>query len=412
MIAAGPLRRSLSGLTAAFALLAAAMVWAGDLAVRGDIVYPVSGDPIENGVVLIRDGLVQRVGPADRVRIPDGVRVLEAAVVTPGFVDARTTIGLSGIYGGREGQVRDQDQLETSDPVQPDLDPVDAYNAQDPLVAWVRQYGVTTMHTGHGPGAVVSGRTMVVKTRGRTVEDALLERDTALAITLGESSSRNFESPGTRAKSVALLRAAFVAAQGYRDKLGGDNPPGRDLAKEVLLAVLEGDMKAMITAHTITDIAAALRLKEEFGLDLLLDGAASAHLLTDELLEADVPVLLHAPMLRAGGEAKNASFEAAQRLREAGVRFALQTGFEGYVPKARVLLFEATIAAANGLGLENTLRAITLTPAELLGIDDRVGSIERGKHGDLVLFDGDPFEYTTHVCGVVIEGDLVSDSCW
>ncbi len=394
------------------ALLLAPPAWAGDVAVRGETVYTMAGAPISNGVVLVRDGVIRRVGPADRVRIPDGVRVLEARVVTPGFVDARSTVGLSGIYGGREGQVRDQDQLETSDPVQPDLNPLDAYNAQDPLIEWVRQYGVTTMHTGHGPGAVISGRTMIVKTRGDTPEEALVQADTALAITLGESNASNFESPGTRAKAVAMLRAALVGAQSYAEKLKTDKPPGRSLANEVLLKVLDGEIRAMITAHTVTDISAALRLKEEFDLELLLDGGADAHLLVDELRAARVPVLLHPPMMRAGGEGKNATFEAGRLLREGGVRFAFQTGFEGYVPKSRVLLFEASIAAANGLSREDTLRAITLTPAQLLGIDGVVGSLERGKHGDLVLFDGDPFEYTSHVCGVVIEGDLVSDACW
>ena len=190
----------------------------GDIAVRGGLIYTMDGEPIENGVVIVRDGRINRVGPADRVRIPDGMTVLEAAVVTPGFVDAHSTVGLSGIYGGRAGQVRDQDQLESSEPVQPELRPVDAYNAADPLIEWIRQFGVTTIHTGHGPGAVVSGRTMVVKTRGRTVEEALVADDVAVAITLGPSVSDNFESPGTRAKTVALLRAALVEAADYAAK--------------------------------------------------------------------------------------------------------------------------------------------------------------------------------------------------
>jgi hypothetical protein len=189
-------------------------------------------------------------------------------------VDARSTVGLSGVYGGREGQVRDQDQLETSDPLQPELDPLDAYNAHDPLIEWIRQYGVTTMHTGHGPGAVISGRTMVVKTRGDTADEALVRPDVSLAITLGSSNSSNFESPGTRAKSVAMLRTALVEARSYGEKLDSKKPPPRSLKNEILLKMLDGDIKAMITAHSITDISAALRLKQEFDLDLMLDGGA------------------------------------------------------------------------------------------------------------------------------------------
>ena len=147
-------------------------------------------------------------------------------MVTPGFVDVRTTDGISGVYGGRAGQVRDQDQLETSNPVQPELRPIDAYNAADPLVAYVRQFGVTTMHTGHGPGAVISGGTMIVKTNGSTAESAVLDPDTAIAITLGPTVEDNFESPGTRAKTVALLRTAFVEAEDYARKRAGDEPRG------------------------------------------------------------------------------------------------------------------------------------------------------------------------------------------
>lgn len=175
--------------------------------------------------------------------------------------------------------------------------------------------------------------------------------------------------------------------------------------------MLDGDLKAMVTAHTVTDITAALRLQSEFGFDLWLAGASEAYLLTDELRKAKVPVLLHAPMMRAAGERKNATIESANLLAEAGVRFALQTGYEGYVPKTRVLLFEAAIAAAHGLGLEGALRAITVSPAEILGIDDRVGALKRGMDGDVALFNGDPFEYTTQICAVVIEGEVFRDTC-
>jgi imidazolonepropionase-like amidohydrolase len=386
--------------------------WSADLAVRGATVYTMNGDSIADGVVVIRDGKITRVGPASRVRIPRGARVLEAEVVTPGLVDVHSTVGLSGIYGGRSGQVRDQDQLETSEPLQPDLRAIDAYNAHEPLIGWVRNFGVTTLHTGHGPGAVISGRTFIVKSRGESVDDVIVAPDTAVAITLGNSVAQNFESPGNRAKSVAMLRKALIDARAYIDKRGDeDKAPDPDLKKEALARLLDGELKAMVTAHTVTDISAALRLKAEFGFDMWLAGASEAYLLTDELVDADVPVLLHAPMMRASGETKNATIESARLLADAGVKFALQTGHEGYVPKTRVLLFEAAIAAANGLGLEGALQAITRTPAEILGIDDRVGMLKRGFDGDVALFSGDPFEYTTQVCGVVIEGEVVSETC-
>ena len=413
-----PRRRGVLLLLALAAALAgaAAPPAAAQVVVRADILHTVSGEPLENAVVIAADdGTIEWVGPADEAAIPDGVEVLEAAVVTPGLVDAHSVVGLSGALNSNVGQVRDQDQLDTSAPIQPELRAIDAYDATERLVEWVRSYGVTTLHTGHGPGALISGQTMIVKTRGRNVREATVVPARMLAATLGNAVSSNFESPGTSSKGVAMLRSALIGAQAYNeqarraeaDGADGEQPPARDLTKEVLGRVLDGELSLLVTANTATEIAAALRLQREFGFDLVLDGAAESYLLLEEIRAAGVPVLVHPPMSRV----RNGSFETAGMLAEAGIPFAIQTGFEGYVPKTRVLLWEAAIAAANGLGRERALEAVTLGAARILGVDDRVGSIEVGKDADLVLFDGDPFEYTSHVCGVVIEAEVQSREC-
>ncbi len=380
------------------------------LAIRGGIVHTMAGPPIESGVVLVgADGRIQAVGPASEVQVPPGMRTVEAAVVTPGLVDGHTVVGLAGYLN----QPHDQDQLDRTDAVQPHLRAFDAYNPREELVGFVRSLGVTTMHTGHGPGALVSGQTMIVKTRGSAVEDALVEPVTTIAMTLGPEVSQVFSGrPGTRARGVAMVRAQFIRAQEYRDRRAGGTEGGaRDLALEVLAQALGGEVKVMLTAQRATEILAALRLQREFGFDLVLDGAAEAYLVTEEIRAAGVPVILHPTMARHTGSLENATFETSRILREAGIEVAFQSGFEGYVPKTRVLLYEAAMAAAYGLPFDETLRAITLAPARILGVDDRVGSLEVGKHGDFVLFDGDPFEYLTRVCTVVIEGEIVSDSC-
>ncbi|AEN73402.1 amidohydrolase [Rhodothermus marinus SG0.5JP17-172] len=380
------------------------------LAVRADTVYTMAGAPIENGVVLIHDGKIEQVGPAQTVRIPEGYRVLEAVVVTPGLIDAHSVVGLAGILN----YDHDQDQLDTSDPIQPELRAIDAYNAREKLVEWVRSFGVTTLHTGHGPGAVISGQTMLVKTRGETVEEALVDSVATVAATLGPMVERYFRSPGTRAKAVAMLRAELLKAQAYRRKLRASDParrPEPDLGMETLVRVLDGEIPLMITAQQVPEIMAALRLQREFGFRLILDGAAEAYLVLDEIKQAGVPVILHPTMVRPRGETVNATLETAARLYEAGIPFAFQSGFESYVPKTRVVLFEAAMAVANGLPRTVALEALTIQAARILGIADRVGSLEPGKDADLVLFDGDPFEYTTHVCGVIIEGEPVHETC-
>jgi imidazolonepropionase-like amidohydrolase len=391
-------------------LLATAAPATGQIAIRGETVYTMAGAPIQDGVVLVRDGRIERVGPASQIRIPNGYRTLEARVVTPGLIDARSVVGLAGIFN----HPHDQDQLEQSAPIQPELRAIDAYNPREELVEWIRNLGVTTIHTGHGPGALISGQTMIAKTFGETLTEALVDSTTMISVTLGPSVSRNFSSPGTRAKSAAMLRAELIRAREYRERRASEDVSrrgSRDLRLETLAAVLDGRVRALVTAHQAPDILTALRLADEFGISIVLDGAAEAYLVLDEIRAAGVAVILHPTMIRTSGETANASFETASRLREAGIPFALQSGFESYVPKTRVVLFEAAITAANGQSFANALASITIDAARILGIDGRVGSLEAGKDADLVLFDGDPFEYTTRTCGVIINGVEVSSEC-
>jgi imidazolonepropionase-like amidohydrolase len=381
---------------------------AQDLAVRADLLRTVAGPPIRDGVVVVRGGRIVAVGPAAETPVPEGLTVLHAAVATPGLIDAHTCVGLTGYLN----QPQDQDQLDRSGPIQPELRAIDAYNARERLVEWVRGFGVTTIHTGHGPGALVSGMTMICKTRGDTAEEAVLVPEAMLAVNLGPGAlETEKKSPGTPSKQVAMLREQLVKAQAYasrRTAADAEKRPDRDLRLETLVAALEGRLPLLVTAQRHTDLVSALRLGKEFGLRLVLDGAAEATLVIDELRAADVPVIVHPAMARPEGEAENLSFETAGRLHAAGIPIALQSGFESYVPKTRVVLFEAAIFAAHGLPPDAALSALTLDAARLLGIADRVGSLEVGKHGDLALYDGDPFEYTTHCTGVVIEGEVVS----
>ncbi len=382
------------------------------LAIRGETVHTMAGAAIRDGVVLIgANGRIERVGAAAQVSVPAGYRTVRARVVTPGLIDAHTVVGLAGSLN----QPHEQDQLDRTNAMQPALRAIDAYNARETLVEYLRTFGVTTAHTGHGPGALMSGQTMVVKTRGETVHEALVDSVAMLAMTLGPEVAENYDRrPGTRAKGVALVRAQLIKAQDYARKMKDPDVakrPARDLDLDMLTLVLNGEVPALITAQHVSEILAALRLKDEFGFKLVLDGAAESYLLTDEIKRANIPVILHPTMARHGGTLENATFETAKKLKDAGITVALQSGFEGYVPKTRVVLFEAAMAAAYGLTFDQALATITIDAARILGLERRVGSLEPGKDGDVVLFDGDPFEYTSHVCGVVIEGRMVSEGC-
>ena len=394
----------LAALVCVFVAAASAQV-----AVRGDTVYTMAGAALADAVVVVEDGKISRIGAASDIEAPSGFRVMRAKVVTPGLVDAHTAIGLSGYLN----QPHDQDQIERSAPMQPELRAIDAYNPREALVAWARGYGVTTIHTGHAPGALVSGQTFVAKTRGATVEDSVVKASAMVAATLGDGARvRGGKSPGTRAKMAAMLRAELIQAREYaakHERAEKGKAPPRSLRSEAFAKVLAGELPLLVTVHRSHDILTALRIAEEFDIDMVLDGAAEAYEILDEIKAAEVPVIVHPTMRRAAGETENLSFETAAKLYAAGIPTALQSGFESYVPKSRLVLFEAGVAAGRGLGFENALRSITIDAAKIIGVADRVGSIEVGKDGDLALYDGDPFEYTTHCVGVVIEGVVVSE---
>jgi imidazolonepropionase-like amidohydrolase len=399
---------------AALLLLAACAPFAAaQTAIQGETVYTMAGPPLKDAVVLVRDSKIEWVlakGPA-----PAGYRVIKAKVVTPGLIDAHSTLGLSGYLN----QPSDQDQVERSAPMQPELRAIDAYDPKERLIEWVRGFGVTTVHTGHGPGALVSGQTMIIKTNAGTADDALVPV-AMIAASLGDSGrAEQGKSPGTRAKMVALLRGELIKAQeairkqsqpADKDAKDGKDKkePSRDLRSEAFQKLIKREIPLLVTANKANDILTAIRLAREFNLRLVIDGAAEAPEVIPQIKASGYPVIVHPTMERSTGDAESLSMETPAKLSSAGILFALQSGFEGYVPKTRVVLYEAAIAAANGLGQEKALASITIDAARLLGVEQRVGSIESGKDADLALFDGDPLEYTTHCSGVFIDGKQVS----
>lgn len=386
------------------------------IAVKADLLFTMTGDlkPIKEGLVLCGpDGKIVAVGPASEIKIPEGYKTLTAKVATPGIIDAHSTVGLSGILNSPK---HDQEQLDNSAPIQPELRAIDAYNGRDPLVKWLRDLGVTTIHTGHAPGTLISGQLMVVKTNVPSItslKDPLVPTS-AVAASLGAKGLS--KSPGTRSKAIAMFRAEFLKGQAHARKIKAAEDdeeieaPAPNIKIQTLVDILNKKIPLLINAQRHQDIASALRLREEFGFDLILDGAAEACLLLDEIKAAGVPIIIHPTMGRPYGDLENMTFTLAAQLHKAGIPFAFQSGYETYVPKTRVVHFEAALAAAYGLPQEVALAACTINSAKILGLDDKIGSLEKGKHADLALFDADPLETTTHTTYVIIDGKIVSSS--
>jgi imidazolonepropionase-like amidohydrolase len=260
---------------------------------------------------------------------------------------------------------------------------------------------------------------MIAKTFGKTADAAAIVPTAMVAVTLGDSAIiSGGRAPGTRAKQAAMLRIELLKASEAVSKLNAskesdkkDEPkPSSELRGDMMQRIIRREIPLLVTAHRAQDIMTALRIAKEFNIRIVLDGAAEAFLVIDEIKASGFPVIIHPTMYRAGGELESLSMTTASKLRAAGITVALQSGFENYVPKTRVVLFEAGVAAANGLSMRDALATITIDAAKILGLDKRIGSIERGKDADLAMYDGDPFEYTTHCIGTMINGQIVSET--
>jgi imidazolonepropionase-like amidohydrolase len=401
------------------ALLVSALVatpcLAQRMAVEAETLHTMGpGGTITNGVLLIDNGKVVSAGPASQTKVPSGYERLRAKVATPGFIDAKTSLGLSGIYN----VPADQDQDESTDPNTADVRAMDSFNPRERLLAYARDLGVTTVQAGPGPDNPIAGQAGIFKTAGETVEEMTVRAVSAMVFNLGEHPKAVYrerqKAPSTRMGTAELIRKALLEGEQYTrkwsdweksEKKDTTKHPSRDLKLEALGRVASAELPAIFVAHREDDIDTAVRIAEEFKLKLILSQATEGYLVRDVIRRSGAPVLVGPVMQRLDAlQTENATLENPALLAEAGIPIAFSSGFESYVPKTRVVLFEAAIAMANGLGFDRTLRALTIDAARILGVSDRVGSLEPGKDADVVLFDADPFEYTSHVTAVVENG--------
>jgi imidazolonepropionase-like amidohydrolase len=259
---------------------------------------------------------------------------------------------------------------------------------------------------------VIAGQTGIFRTYGTTAEQMALKFPAGILVNLGEIPKSTYAGklPNTRMGTANVIRTAFAAAQAHAKKGESTNKPAPNLRHEALIPALKGEIPVIFSAHRADDLLTSLRLAEEFKLKPVLSLATEGYLIADKIAAGKVPVIVHPTMQRPSTpENFNAIVGNAAFLADQQIPITLGTAFEGYVPKQRVLRYEAAMAAVNGLGFDRALKTITLDAAKHLGIDDRFGSIAAGKIADLVLYDGDPFEHSTHVTHTVIDGRVIWD---
>lgn len=380
------------------------------VAVTGGRVVPVAGDTVEPGTVLVLDGRIAAVGAS--VEIPDGVPVVDATGrwVLPGFVEAHAHMGVIEDGEGWAGQ----DVNEMTDPVGARLRALDGINPADLGFADALSGGVTTAVVKPGSGNPIGGQTVAVKCWGRIVDEMVVKSPVSMKSALGENPKRVYGDkdrlPATRLGVAAVIRDAMRSAQDYRERRRAADEKGepfeRDSTKEALVQVLDGDLPWCQHAHRADDIATALRLADEFGYRLVLNHATEAHLLADVLAERGVPAVV-GPLFtsRLKVELRHRTMRTPGLLARAGVLVALTTDHP--VVPIHFLVHQATLAVKEGLDRDEALRTLTVNPARMLGLDDRVGSLTPGLDGDLVIWSGDPLDVMSRAEQVFVNGSQV-----
>lgn len=375
----------------------------------GARIIPIVGAPIEDGVIIVQGGKITAVGTRASIQIPAGAVINDAAgkILMPGLVDSHSHIG--GPAGG-----------DGSSSIHPEVRVLDSINVRDSGFQRAQSGGVTVANVMPGSGLLNSGQTLYLKLRdGATKIDDLLIMDKAgaymggIKFANGTNPIRTAGSPGTRAKSVSLVREQFIKAQEYREKIkkaGTDKTklPERNLAMEALVEALDGKRMVHFHTHRHDDIMSALRLQKEFGFRIVLQHVSEAWKVADEIAKAKAPasvIMIDSP----GGklETMDLRYESPAILDRAGAFFGFHTD-DGIVD-SRFFLRSAAIAVRAGLSREKALYGLTMANAVMLDMADRVGSLEKGKDADFILLSGDPLSVYTHVLETWVEGKKVFD---
>ena len=393
-------------LTTVVLFAASLPVWSQTIAITGGKVYPISGPPISNGTVLLRDGVIVAVGT--NVNIPAGAQRIDATgkIVTPGLINSITTVGLVEI-----GQVRDTNDAAAkgNNNIAAAFKVWEGLNPASSVFAPTRAEGVTTVII-TPVGGLVSGQAAAIDLANGQRSEVIRRSPVAMIAQIDSAQSAGVNSRG---ELMGKLRTLFDDVKFYMaHRLDYDraatkalSAPAADL--EALIPVVQGRMPIMIDADRVDEIDAALALARDYNLKLMISGGAEAWLAADRLAAAHVPVLTGAMNNIPDSFARlNQRYETPALLRRAGVQVVLVGNGDGDESRfnARNIKYEAGSAVAYGMNYDDALRAITLTPAEIFGLSDRIGSLQAGRDANLVVWSGDPFEFSTRAEHVFIRG--------
>jgi imidazolonepropionase-like amidohydrolase len=391
------------------------------LAIRGGKLYPISGPPIEHGVLVVANGKIVAVGEESKVKIPRGATVEDATgkIVMPGIVDSHSHIGIIANPMAEDSG----DANESSGPIEPGLRALDAIDPADPNIRMATAGGITTANIMPGSGNVMGGQTAYVKLRGNTIEQMLIPG------TIGGMKMANGENPKhygakdkapmTRMEEAALARGIYEKATQYKAKweaynkavAAGDKTakqPDRDLDLDPVVEVLEGKRVVHNHTHRADDIMTALRLSDEFQYRLVVQHGTESCVVVDELAKRHIPVSFTiVDSLGGKFETINLDLGCPGRLERAGIKVAFNT--DDPITSSRLIIRQAALAVRGGMSEDAALKGLTIYPAEMLDLGNRIGTLEPGKDADFIVLSGPPFSVYSHVLETWIEGQKVFD---
>ncbi len=383
----------------------------------GGRIVTMTGEEYPEGVIHIENGKIKAIGTRKEIPVhpseQERVLVVEHGFIMPGIIEAHSHMGITEEKKGMEGD----DCNETVEPITPYLRAIDAINTMDAAFDDAVKAGITAAMIGPGSSNVVGGQFALLKTKGRRVDDLIVKAPAAMKVAFGENPKVNYsgqgKSPVTRMAIAAMLRRELTEASEYLAEKEQAKKNGRsfkkDFSLECWLPVLRREIPLKAHVHRVDDIFTAIRIAREFNLKMTLDHCSEGHLIARELAAAGFPAIVGPDLTsRNKIEVQNMDFKTAGILNQAGVMTAITTDHP--VSQIQYLPLCAGLAVKAGLPLMEGFKAITLYPAILCGVQNRLGSLEVGKDADIAIFDGNPMEVFTRTLYTIIDGNVVYDS--
>ncbi len=380
------------------------------LIINGKI-FTMEGKPIDNGFVRIKKNLIEETGEMSALKNTKNEKILDVhgAWVMPGLIESHAHIGITEEKWGVIGD----DSNEQTNPSTATLRAIDGINPMDPAFHDAIEAGITSVMAGPGSANVIGGQFVFMKTQGRCIDNMIVKFPAALKVAFGENPKTTYGDqniyPSTRMGIAAMLRNTLHQAMQYKKDKESGNITAENFEMEPWIPVLNKEIPLKAHAHRADDILTAIRIAREFDVDITIDHGTESHLIVDEIKKSGFPVIAGTDLTsRSKLEVQYMDFKTSGILQEAGILFSITTDHP--VALIQYLPLCAGLAVKHGLPMEEGLKALTIYPARICRVDDRVGSLKKGKNADIAIFSGNPMEIFTKTLYTIIDGEIIYDS--